>query len=331
MGLKKQISYLLKITDKTGIIEHCVGNKVNYKEGYCVDDNARALQVCLRFKDQYPELEKVMVIYFNFLKLAWKNEKLYNDLNEDLIWKENFFINGEHCGRALSALGEMIYFNQNCDEAKKMFDQIYGLIKSNNTEYIRAIAQTILGLQYYRQDEIKIWADKLIEKFSLEKTNEWKWFEAILSYDIGRVPLSLLTAYQITKNGKYLEIAIESLDFLTEITFDREKNCFVFPGNRGWFTKSGKHAVYDQQPLEAGSIVETYCLAYKITKNKKYKNLALKAFAWYSGKNIIKTNMIDSKTGGIHDGFSNKRINKNQGAESVLAYILAYSFIKKIE
>jgi hypothetical protein len=41
--------------------------------------------------------------------------------------------------------------------------------------------------------------------------------------------------------------------------------------------------------------------------------------------------MVDPKTGGIYDGFSNKKINKNQGAESVLAYVLAYDAIKKID
>ena len=329
-SIRKQIDYLVKITDKVGLVEHCINNIPNYDEGYCIDDNARALQVCLRFKNEYPVLKNVLPIYFNFLKLAWRNEKYYNDLNKDLVWQEEFFINGEHCGRALSTLGEIIHFDQNYDEAKKMFDQIYGLIKNNDTGYIRVIAQTILGLQYYRQDEIKFWADKLVTKYDSEKTKDWQWFEVILSYDIGRIPLALLTAYQINNNSKYLRVAIESLDFLTELTFNKKRDCFVFPGNKGWFTKSGSRNVFDQQPLEAGSCAEAYSLAYQITKNKKYKNLALKAFAWYSGKNIIKAKMIDPKTGGIYDGFSNKKINKNQGAESILAYLLAYDAIQKI-
>lgn len=329
--IKKQIDYLVKITDKIGLIEHCVKNIPDYNEGYCVDDNARALYICLKLRNQYPVLKNVLPIYFNFLKSAWINGKYYNDLNKDLTWEKNFFIGGEHCGRALATLGEMIYFDQNSDEAKKMFGQIYGLIKSSNTDYIRVIAQTILGLQYYRQDEIKFWTDKLINKYSLEKTNGWRWFEPILSYDIGRISLALLTAYQITKNNKYLKIALESLNFLTKINFDKKNDCFIFPGNKGWFTKSGEKNIFDQQPIEAGSMTEVYSLAFKITKNNKYKDLALKAFAWYSGKNIIKTNMIDSKTGGIYDGFDSKTVNKNQGAESLLSYLSGYISILEID
>ena len=71
-------------------------------------------------------------------------------------------------------------------------------------------------------------------------------------------------------------------------------------------------------------------MAFKITKNIKYKDLALKDFAWYSGKNILNINMINQTNGGFYDGFSNKKINTNQGAEPVLAYILAAEAIESI-
>ena len=334
MGLKikKQISYLLKITDKTGIIEHCVIDRANYKEGYCVDDNARALQICLRLKNKYPNLKKVLPIYFSFLKSAFNGKRFYNDLDQKLSWKKITTTRGEHYGRALAALGELIDNNEKeSGEAMALFDEVYNLFKKNKVFFLRPVAQVICGLKFYKKEEIEYWADLIVKNYLKEKNNNWKWFESTLSYDIGRIPLSLLIAYQVTKNKKYLEVAIESLDFLTEITFNKKRDCFVFPGNKGWFTKLGKRKIFDQQPLEAGSLVETYSLAFMITKNIKYKELALKAFAWYKKKNIIKANMVDPKTGGIYDGFSNKKINKNQGAESVLAYVLAYDAIKKID
>jgi rhamnogalacturonyl hydrolase YesR len=134
-----------------------------------------------------------------------------------------------------------------------------------------------------------------------------------------------LTAYQITNDSKYFDVALESLDFLIEMTFDKKKDYFIFPGNKGWFAKSGDRNIFDQQPIEAGSATEVYSLAFKITKNEKYRKLVIKAFDWFNGKNIMEKNMVDEKTGGIYDGFSKKEVNKNQGAESVLAYLLAYS------
>ena len=170
-----------------------------------------------------------------------------------------------------------------------------------------------------------------MEKYIFEKNQDWKWFDPEMTYDNGRLPMSLLIAYKQTKNKMYLEIAIESLDFLTEITFDNNKNYFSFPGNKGWFTKSGNRAKFDQQPIEAGTMVEVYVLAYEVTKKKKYKELAKTALDWYYGKNILGIDVINGKTGGIYDGLEEKKINQNQGAESVLSYLLAVKDIEKLD
>jgi len=324
-NIRKQIDYLLKITDKIGIVEHCCFDKPNYVEGYCVDDNARAVQVCLGFQNEYPILKKVLPTYFGFIKSAIKKDKLYNDLNSDLSWKNDFIINGEHYGRTLAALGEI-----NNLESSRLFEQIYSFFTEKKSPYIRVTSQIIWGLKNYRPEDIKIWADAMVLQYMKEKTNNWKWFESLISYDSGRLPMALLAAYQTTKNEQYLEIALESLDFLTNLIFDKEKDCFVFPGNVGWLTKNNSRAIFDQQPIEAGSATEVYSLAFLIVKNKKYKDLALKSFGWYSGKNILKVNMIDEKTGGIYDGFSEKKVNKNQGAESILSYLLANNALAKI-
>lgn len=330
LNTQKQIDYLLKITDKIGLIEHCKYHQPNYTEGWCVDDNARALQVCLRYDDL--KLKNTMPIYLGFLVSALRNNNFYDDLNQDLTWKEGFESGGEHCGRTLAALGEIIKFDQKLrNKATKMFDEIYVLVKKNNRFWTRVMAHTILGLQYYRNEEISFWADKIIQKYDEEKQKEWLWFDTEMTYDNGRLPMSLLVAYQQTNNQKYFEMAIESLDFLTQITFDKKNNCFSFPGNMGWFTKSGNRAVFDQQPIEAGTMVEVYALAYKITKDQKYKKLAILAMDWYYGKNILGLDVINEKTGGIFDGLEKNKINLNQGAESVLSYLLAAKEIEKLD
>jgi len=329
LKIERQIDYLLKITDSVGLIEHCNIDQPNYKEGWCVDDNARALQLCLRYKNS--KLKDVKKVYFNFLKSALKNNGFYDDLNQDLTWQENFEIGGEHNGRALAALGETINFDSVLsNRAKQMFDQIYKYVKQNVTLHTRVVAQTILGLRYYRNEEIEFWAEKLTDKYNEEINNEWKWFDSEISYDSGRLPMALLVAYQKTEREKYFEIAIESLNFLTKLIFDKKNDCFSFPGNDGWFTKSGIRAKFGQQPVEAGSMVEVYVSAYKITKNIKYRELAIKAFEWFLGKNISGISMIDKKTGGIYDGLEKEGASLNQGAESVLSYLIAAQEMEKL-
>lgn len=321
-NIQKQVNYLLKITDNIGLIEHCHLDKPNYTEGYCVDDNARALQVCLRFKADFPSLENAIPLYYHFLKSAFKKNILYNDLNSNQTWEKKFEKNGEHLGRTLSALGEVIKFEPILkSDATIFFNQLYSVFNSQKPRYIRVVAQIISGLQYYRSNDIKPLANLLISHYQNIKTDSWNWFETNLSYDNARLPLALLIAYQSTSNRQYLQIALESLDFLTKLTFDKKLDYFMFPGNKG---------VFGQQPIEAGSASEAYSLAFHITQKPKYKKLALKAFDWYHGKNILGTSLINPKTGGIYDGLEKDGVNLDQGAESILSYLLAYKSIKKL-
>jgi len=328
--IEKQIEYFLRLNDKVGLIEHCRGSEPNYIEGWCVDDNARAIQVCLRYKDL--RLSQIKIVCFSFLESALKGDYFYNDLNQDLTWKEGFESGGEHFGRALTALGEVIKFDDELrNKAKVLFNKVYKLTNKNKNFWIRVLANVILGLQYYHQNEIGFWADIMVKKYYLEKSNDWLWFEPQITYDNGRIPMALLVAYKTTKKKKYLEIALESLDFLTKLIFNKEKDCFSFPGNKGWFTKSGNRAVFDQQPIEAGGMVEVYTLAYQITKNEKYKKLAKLAMDWYFGKNVLGLSMINQESGGIHDGLNEDgKVNPDQGAESVLSFLLAAKEIEKL-
>ena len=161
--IKKQIDYLIKLTDKVGVIEHSVFNKPNYLDGYCVDDNARALQVCLRFKEKYPILKNVFPVYFDFLKSAIKNDYLYADMNSDGSWQEKFEINGEHYGRTLTALGEL--------GADKLFDQVYSLLTKEPGHHIRVFSHIILGLQYRWPERVGFWADLIVEQYLREKND----------------------------------------------------------------------------------------------------------------------------------------------------------------
>jgi len=326
---EKQINYLLKISDQIGLVEHATFDEPNYEEGWCVDDNARAIQVCLAFAEN-KKLEEKLPVYVDFVSLAWRQGRLFNDFNRDLTWRDDASTSGEHIGRALSALGELV--NKRSDfKIKSLTNKIYGSIKNQKNLSPRVIAQLILGGKYLYPNEVKKWADRLIEIYNREKSADWRWFEPLVSYDNGRIPLALLTAFKVSGEKKYLETGIETLNWLTDLLWKKDKNCFSFAGNGGWIQKNGFRAVFDQQPVEAGSMIEVYCLAYKVTGEKKYKKLAKAAFDWYEGKNIKNQKMINETGGGIYDGFGEKEVNQNQGAEAVLSYLLAVASLESIE
>ena len=41
--------------------------------------------------------------------------------------------------------------------------------------------------------------------------------------------------------------------------------------------------------------------------------------------------MIDNITGGVYDGLEPQKVNENEGAESILSYILACQALKEIK
>lgn len=357
------LTHIERMTDTIGILEHCIFSTPDRIEGYSTDDNARALQVVLRLNKLSSEeyLKKYSSIYLQFLLSARSPQGFHQDLNADLTWKNDAGIK-EGFGRAMAALGEAAITAPSIDQqltAVFVFDQQALLIKKVRQN--RAIAQVILAL-FHRikfettapeliplltmrkklkggmpvkpsinmQAEIIHLADELAASFRNHSTHSWQWYEDVLSYDNGRLPLGMLYAYQGSEDKKYLTIALESLDFLLAQTYDNVKDCFSFPGYRGWFVKDKKKALFGQQPIEAGSTVEVCAFAYEVTHKKKYLDFAVKALEWYSGRNILKINILNTTTGGVKDGLEEWGINPNEGAESILSYALACLALKKV-
>ncbi len=102
-------------------------------------------------------------------------------------------------------------------------------------------------------------------------------------------------------------------------------------GNKGWFRRNKQKARFDQQPLEAQSIISACRQAYEATRNKTWIDAARLCFDWYLGKNDLNLPLYDYRTGGCYDGLSERGLNENQGAESTLAWIISLLEIKSLE
>lgn len=303
--IRSQIEYLLRLTDKVGLIEHSHLDTPNLDEGYTVDDNARALQISLIFQKQFPVLKDYIPLYFNFINRAFFNNTLHNDLNKNQHWQKVTTPFGEHYGRSLLALAHL-----NTSSSQILFQKIYKSLSPKISPHLRLNAQIIAALSVLKNPDISLFADYLLTKFN------GHWFEPKLTYDNFRLPWSLFIAYQSTSHQKYLTVALSSLDFLTQKMFDSKNNHFNFIGNSGLF---------GQQPIEAGSAIEAYSQAFLATQNISYYQLAQAAFNWFHGQNILKKSLLNPKTGGVYDGLEKTGPNLNQGAESVLAYLSAFN------
>jgi hypothetical protein len=330
-------SHLIKLTDNFGVIQFAIQSNPDKDSGYTLDDNARAILVCTKHYEKFREFKQLDMIktYLNYIKYVQKKDgRLYNFVNKDKR------INGEQWsedahGRAIWALGYLISSPNMPEDFKKDAEKIItrAVIASHDIHSPRSLAFIIQGLYFYNKIAnspktrryISQLADYLISLYKSASSPTWRWFEPYMTYANSKLPEALLYAYLSTGKREYLDIGLESLDFLLSQTF--KEDLFVPVGQRGWYLKEGQKSDYDQQPIEASYMIQTLILAYKISRDEKYKQHALQTFQWFVGKNTLNQVVYDSTTGGCYDGIGEKAINLNQGAESTISYLLARLFL----
>jgi len=170
-------------------------------------------------------------------------------------------------------------------------------------------------------------ADCLMQAYRQYATADWPWFEDRLSYDNAVLPSALFVASQTLQNKTYRETAIDACRFLIEATFTGSH--FSFVGCHGWYPKGGEKAHFDQQPIEAASTVSMLRAAFAATGDDFFIKLMSKAFYWFFGDNDLGVALFDFRSRGCHDGLTPDGVNLNQGAESLISYMLAYLGIEE--
>ena len=78
--------------------------------------------------------------------------------------------------------------------------------------------------------------------------------------------------------------------------------------------------------------------AYDATQDEKFLTLQRKAFDWFLGQNDLRIPLYDFRTKGCNDGLVTDGVNTNQGAESMLSFLLSllaivesYAIVDKIQ
>jgi glycosyltransferase involved in cell wall biosynthesis len=328
------LTHINRLTDDTGIIQHAKFGIPNLKEGYCLDDNSRALLMALmayrQMKDMRAlELSPIYLSYIHYMQNAdgtFRNFLSFSRNFLDEVGSEDSF------GRTIWALGYLLANAPN--DAYYQTGRLIFFNAAPNFEKIksiRGIANTMIGMSYYLKsnpsddsmtERLRNMANVLLKHYNEDETNDWIWFEALLTYDNGILPLALLHSSEILHDDKITRTAIKSMNFLTKHTL--KDNYLSIIGNEKWYKKEGERSVFAQQPIDAMAMVLMYHQAYHVTKDKEYLSKLYMSFLWFLGENDLRMSLFDFETQGCCDGFESYGVNRNQGAESSLAYLISY-------
>jgi hypothetical protein len=213
--------------------------------------------------------------------------------------------------------------------ASQLFDWALPLITELSSP--RAWAFGLLGIHEYSRrfsgdcvaNQIRdTLTQRLVEIFRENASDEWPWFEDILSFDNAKLPHALILSDHWTQNEEAFDIGLCALRWLVEVQ-TAEAGHFRPIGNKGWYPRGGVQAQFDQQPIEAHATMSACLEAFRATKDAFWLDKARTTFEWFLGRNDLGLALYDPSTGGHYDGLQVDRVNLNQGAESTLAFLLS--------
>jgi len=332
-----KLDHLFRMSDSTGMLQHAIYTVPNLHEGYCVDDNARAFIFMVLLeeleKKAVDDLDKLAARYLAFLSFAFDPHggRFRNFLSYDRRWLEVEGSEDSH-GRSLWALGAALGRSRNDGYRNlcgSLFEQALSSVYGFKSP--RAWAFTVVAIHEYLRKFAgdravntarDILTSRLIDLYKRHSSEDWPWFEPVVSYDNPKLPHALILSGYWTSRPEILDIGLKSLRWLTEIQTS-DSGAFSPIGSNGFYPRGGEKARFDQQPIEAYSMLSACLEAYRITNEAFWYEQAQWAFEWFLGRNDLGLPLYDSTTGGCRDALHQDRVNQNQGAESTLAFYLS--------
>jgi hypothetical protein len=142
-----------------------------------------------------------------------------------------------------------------------------------------------------------------------------------MTYANAVLPHALFIAARCWPEEDFLDVARVSFAFL-----DREttvEDIFWPVGNSDWYPRGEEKSLYDQQPVEAVTMADAALDGFALVGDERYLAALRRAHAWFHGQNSLHQPLVDVHCGSCYDGLQPSGVNRNQGAESTLAYLWA--------
>ncbi|MCA9159832.1 MAG: glycosyltransferase family 4 protein [Planctomycetales bacterium] len=337
------LEHLHHMSDSTGVVQHAIYSIPDHSHGYCTDDNARALILTVLIEElgkDAPEIHSLASRYAAFLNLAFDREsgRFRNFMSFDRRWLEDDGSDDSQ-GRALWALGMCIGRSRRSGLAawaRELFQR--ALPACENTTSPRTWALAILGIQEYLRrfngdrhaaTMSERLAKRLVEMYASNATDEWPWFEDVVSYNNAKLSHALIARGRWANDQGTAEIGLKSLRWICDKQLSPEGR-FRPIGSNGFSRVNGPTAIYDQQAIEAHATVSASIEAFAATQDAQWCEQAHLAFDWFLGRNDLGKPLYDSSTGGCYDGLMANQVNENQGAESTLAFLLSLAEMQQL-
>jgi len=341
-SLRPDIAAVERMSDMTGMLQHSIYSVPDRRHGYCIDDNARALMLVSAVADLDPVTrDKWMTVFGAFVQYAWNPDKrrFRNFMRFDRTWCEDEGSEDSN-GRTLWALGVTArdaQMSKHRDWATNLFDATGSMAFELGS--LRAQSFAMLGAAAMLEARpghdlalsiLKRFPDDHLALLDEARRPEWQWFEIVLAYDNARLPQALIAAGKAIGRDELVETGLATLDWIVGKQTSPEGR-FRAVGAESFGRPYADPLPFDQQPLEAQATVDACITAWQATGDRRWVAEAEKAYHWFLGANDLELPLASGPDGGCFDGLMPTGLNRNQGAESILALQLANCAISGLE
>jgi hypothetical protein len=326
------------LSDDTAIMQHAIGSRPDPAHGYCTDDVSRALQVDLLHARVlgWSAVADRAARNLWFLEAAFDpaHGRFRNFRTVDGAWIDGV-PSEDSQGRAMHALGDTMAMASEpvvSEAASDLFAR--ALPGAQGVGAMRAQSSVMLGCDAamrarpndrtalaYRQ-----LATRLRTRFESRAGMVWPWPESRLTYENALPVRALIVAGGHQDKATMVDMGLGLLDWLIDVQTGPAGQ-FSPIGNH-WWPCGGPRSRFDQQPIEATTMILASEAAFETTSNERYHAAAEQAFAWFLGGNDLGLIVADVERGTSGDGLTATGVNANQGAESTLMWLTALEHIR---
>jgi hypothetical protein len=315
------LDHLVHMSDERGLFEHADGSTPRRSHGYCVDDNARLLIVTSREADEGAAHHLSRLALAMVIAAQAPDGRCRNRLDTSGTWTDR--TSTEDCwGRALWGLGTAAARHEDVEvRARALAAFEHSAVQ--RSPWPRAMAFAALGAAEVLEVMPKHYlAGRLIDDalahLGTPLAGSWEWPERRLTYANAAVAEAVIAAGAHRGDDHIRDRGMHLLQWL----LDRQ----TIDGHLSVVGSSGRGPEdagpqFDQQPIEVAALAEACWRAFRLSADARWSSAVTMAADWFHGANDIGAMMADPETGAGFDGLQIDRVNRNQGAESTLAYL----------
>ena len=317
------LRYLAGMCDDNGLFEHARFDRPRRDHGYCTDDAGRALSLACRLPVD-PHAQHLAELTIRFLERAHNGEGSFRlRMGQDGSWRPDG-PSDDASGRALLGLG-VAAARGPWPEINRRAATLFGAACAFRSPWPRSMAYAALGaaevLSVDPGHEVarRLLMDASGQLSAKSVQSPWDWPEPRLTYANALLPEALLACAVAIERPELAFRALTWLGQLVEIELSPTGRFSFTPvGGRG---PSDPRPAFDQQPIEAWAMADACTRALAFSGDKRWEDVLWRAGSWFLGDNDCAAVMFDPVSGGGYDGLGPGGPNRNQGAESSLAFV----------